>query len=144
MFSLVVLCLVGVALAQRPQPCTSPPQWEAQISDYNEEERFGLQGKLSYDSVYRRERLVEEVEEGTDREFYDRLALFQSQIEFVYNFKTRNCTRQPITRAWRDFGIQPDATSYGEAYIGSSVFPGTGLLVTIWLAFLGNVSFSML
>ena len=132
MFAAVVLCLIGMALAQQPRPCTSPPQWEARISDFNEEAKFGLQGKLSYDSVYRRERLIEEVEEGSDDEFYDRLALFNSQIEFIYNFKTKNCSRQTIQRPWRDFGIQPDARSYGEAYIGSSIFPDTGLLVTIW------------
>ena len=132
MYAALVLCMIGMAMAQTPRPCTSPPQWEARVNDYNEEEKFGLRGRLSYDSTYHRERLIEEVETTSTDDFYDTLALFDSRIEFVYNFKTKNCTRREITRPWRDFGIQPDAQSYGEAYIGSSVFPGTGLLVTIW------------
>jgi hypothetical protein len=132
MFAALLLCLVGIVAAQRPHPCTAPPQWEARIFDHNEEQKFGLQGRLSYDATYHRERLVEEVEEGTQDDFYDTIALFDSKIEFVYNFKARNCTRREITRPWRDFGIRPNDTSYGEAYIGSSGFPGSGVLVTIW------------
>jgi hypothetical protein len=127
------VCLIAVTLAQRPAPCTTPPQWEANLYDYNQEAKFAVQGRLSYDSTYHRERLVEEVEQGTQDDYFDTLALFDSKVEFIYNFKTRNCSRQEITRPWRDFGIQPDATSYGEAYIGSSAFPGTGVLITIWL-----------
>ncbi|CAF4234380.1 unnamed protein product [Rotaria sordida] len=127
-----VLCLVGIAVAQRPVPCTTPPQWEGRIFDVNEKEKFALEGRLSYDATYHRERLVDEIEEGTQDEFYDTIALFDAKIEFVYNFKARNCTRRELTRPWRDFGIRPTDRSYGEAYIGSSVFPETGVLVTIW------------
>ena len=132
MFAALVLCMIGMAVAQTPRPCTTPPQWEGRLMDFNEEEKFFVRGKLSYDSTYRRERLVEEVEAGTQDDYFDNLALFDSQIEFSFNFKTRNCSRRALTRPWRDFGIQPDATSYGEAYIGSSAFPGTGVLTTIW------------
>jgi len=132
MFAALLLCLVAIAAAQRPVPCTSPPQWEARIFDINEEQKFSVEGRLSYDSVYHRERLVDEVDEGSQTDYYDTVSLFDSKVEFAYNFRARNCTRREITRAWRDFGIRPDARSYGEAYIGSSVFPDTGLLVTIW------------
>ncbi|CAF3272853.1 unnamed protein product [Rotaria socialis] len=128
----LVLCLVGIVAAQRPIPCTTPSQWEGNVYDVNEEQKFRLNGRLSYDAVYHRERIAEDIEEGSQDDFFERLALFESQIEFVYNFRARNCTRQPITRQWRDFGIRPTDTSYGEAYIGSSAFPDTGLLVTIW------------
>jgi hypothetical protein len=132
MFAVLVLCLVGIALAQKPQPCSAPPQWEARIFDINEEQKFAVEGKLSYDAVYHRERLVDEVDEGTQEDFYDTVSLFDSKVEYVYNFKARNCTRREIMRPWRDFGIRPDARSYGEAYVGSSAFPGAGVLVTIW------------
>ena len=132
MYAVLVLCLIGMAMAQTPRPCSAPPQWEARIYDHNEEAKFAVQGRLSYDATYHRERLIDEIETTSTDDFFDTLALFDSRIEFVYNFKTKNCTRREITRPWRDFGIQPDAQSYGEAYIGSSVFPGTGLLVTIW------------
>jgi len=128
----LILCLVGIAVAQRPVPCTSPPQWEARLFDSNEQQRLGVQGRLTYDSTYHRERLLDEVEVGTEDDFYDVIALFDLKVEFVYNFKARNCSRRPITREWRDFGIRGNDTSYGEAYIGSSVLPSTGVLVTIW------------
>ncbi|CAF3272867.1 unnamed protein product [Rotaria socialis] len=128
----LVLCLVGIAAAQVPAPCTSPPQWEGRVFEINEEQKFSLGGRLSYDSLYHRDRFVEEVDEGGEQNVYDRLSLYDQKIEYVYNFKARNCTRQPLTRPWRDFGIRPTDTSYGEAYIGSSAAADTGLLVTIW------------
>ena len=132
MFAVLLLCLVGLTLAQLPPPCTTPPQWEASIYDSNEEQNFGLEGRLTYDATYHRERIIDEVEEGAEDDFYDNIALFDLKVEFIYNFKARNCTRRPITRPWRDLGVRGNDTSYGEAYIGSSAVPGAGLLITIW------------
>jgi hypothetical protein len=132
MFVALLICLVGIAVAQRPVPCTTPPQWEARIFDVNEEQQFRVEGQFSYDSVYHRERLADEVDGATTTDYYDVVSLFDSKIEFVYNYRARNCTRREITRAWRDFGIRANDTSYGEAYVGSSAFPGSGVLVTLW------------
>jgi hypothetical protein len=132
MLAALLLFLVGIAVAQRPHPCTAPPQWEGRIFDINEEQKFSVEGRLSYDATYHRERLIDEVDDITGEDFYDVITLFDLQVEFAYNFKARNCTRRPITRPWRDFGIRANDTSYGEAYIGSSGFPGAGVLVTIW------------
>ncbi|CAF3895179.1 unnamed protein product [Rotaria sordida] len=132
MFAIFLLCLVGFTVAQQPKPCTTPPQWEANVFDSNDQSRFRVRGRLSYDANNHRERLVEEVEVGSEDNFYDVIALFDLQMEFVYDFKARNCTRRPLTRPWRDFGIRPDARSFGEAYVGTSAVPGLGLLVTLW------------
>lgn len=132
MFAVLLACLVAVTLAQVPPPCTTPPQWEANVFDSNEERHFGLEGRLTYDATYRRERIIDEVEAGTEDEYFDNIALFDLQVEFIYNFKARNCTRRQITRPWRDFGVRANDTSYGEAYIGSSAVPGAGILITIW------------
>lgn len=132
MVALLLLCLVGVALAQTPLPCTTPPQWEASLFDNNEERQFGLEGRLSYDSIYHRERIIDEVDEATEEEFFDNIALFDLKVEYIYNFKARNCTRRPLTRPWRDLGVRGNDTSYGEAYVGSSAVSGAGMLVTIW------------
>jgi hypothetical protein len=132
MFAVFLLCLIGIAVAQRPVPCTTPPQWEGRVFDINEQERFAIDGRLSYDATYRRERFNEEIDEATGLEFFDTISLFDLKVEFVFNYRARICTRREITRPWRDFGIRANDTSYGEAYIGSSVFPGSGLLVTIW------------
>lgn len=46
--------------------------------------------------------------------------------------KTKECTKQAITRPWIDVGVPANATNLGESYIGSSAVPGGNLLVTIW------------
>jgi hypothetical protein len=132
MFVVLALCIIGIAVAQQPHPCTAPTQWEARIHDIDEQQHFRVQGRLSYDSVYHRERIVDEVDEAAQTDYFDVLSLFDTKVEFVYNFRARNCSRREITRPWREFGIRQNDTSYGEAYIGSSAFPGSGVLVTRW------------
>jgi hypothetical protein len=132
MFAVLLLCLIGIAVAQPPVPCMTPPEWEARIVDVDALRNWALQGRLSYDATYHRERLAEEVEEGSQDDFFDTIALFDLKVEFVYNFRARNCTRRPLTRPWRDFGIRANDTSYGEAYIGTSALPGAGFLATLW------------
>jgi len=132
MYAVLALCLIGIVVAQQPQPCTTPQQWEATFFDINESQRVFVRGRLSYDATYHRERLIEEVGVGRDGKFYDVIALFDSKLEFIIDLRTNNCTRQPLTRAWRDFGIRANATSLGEAYIGSSAVPGANVLATLW------------
>lgn len=91
-----------------------------------------VRGKLTYDSVYQRERIIEERILGSDQEFLDRLYLHNAQVEYVYNFKTKQCTKQTITRPWRNLGVPQNATSMGESYIGSSAVPNANILTTIW------------
>lgn len=132
MYAILALCFIGIVVAQAPVPCTTPSQWEATFFDISEQQRTFVRGRLSYDATYHRERVVEEVDVGRSEDYYDIIALFDSQLEFIYNFRARNCTRRPLTRAWRDFGIRANATSYGEAYIGSSALPGSSILTTLW------------
>ncbi|CAF5162703.1 unnamed protein product, partial [Rotaria magnacalcarata] len=56
MLPIVLLFLVGLVVAPQPRPCTSPSQWEARIISHINNENITVQGKLSYDSVYQRER----------------------------------------------------------------------------------------
>lgn len=121
MFAFFILCLVSITVAQPLKPCTSPQQWEAFIYDVNEHESLTVRGQLSYDAINHRERILEEVDIGQQNNSYDRIALFNEKIEYVYDFKANNCTRQPLIRPWRDFAIPPNAQSLGEAYVGSSI-----------------------
>jgi hypothetical protein len=132
MLAIILVCLVAFVAAQQPVPCTTPPQWEANIFDYNEQRQFRVRGRLTYDAAYRRERLIEEVDVASEDNSYDVIALFDAQVEYVYDFKARNCTRRRLERPWRNFGIPADDRSLGEGYIGSSAAPGLGLLVTLW------------
>ena len=128
----LVICFIGFALGQQPRPCFSPPQWEARLYSINEQSKMVVTGRLSYDSVYQRVRIVEDIKIGPDDNYYTILRLFQAKIEFSLNMKTKVCTRQPLERPWRDIGLFPDAQSHGEAYIGSSAISGGGLLVSLW------------
>ena len=72
-----------------------------------------LRGHLAYDSVYKRERIIEESILGSDKEAFDTLYLYNTQIQYVFNLNTRQCQKQPLTRQWRDIGINPNSTSFG-------------------------------
>lgn len=133
MFTIVLLCLVGIVAAQQPKPCASPSQWEGRIFDSNEKQRGTVRGRISYDAIYHRVRVIEEIEVGSQDFAYDVLTLVDAGLEFIYDLRAHKCSRVKITDPWRDYGILPDAKSYGEAYIGSSAFPDTGVLITIWL-----------
>jgi hypothetical protein len=132
MFGVLLLCLIGLAVAQQPQPCITPTQWEGNFFDINEQRGVMVRGRLSYDALYHRERLVDEIDVGRNESFYDTISLFDAQIEYVYNFRFRNCTRRPLTRPWRNSGIPATDRSLGEAYVGTSSAPAAGILVTLW------------
>ncbi|CAF4744891.1 unnamed protein product, partial [Rotaria magnacalcarata] len=40
MNAILLLCVVGFVAAQQPQPCVTPQQWEANLFDYSEPNRF--------------------------------------------------------------------------------------------------------
>jgi hypothetical protein len=71
---------------------------------------FFSRGKIFYDAINQRERVIDEVILGSDKEFYDVLYLHSLQTEFRYSFKNKTCQVQKTTRDWRDFRIPDDAT----------------------------------
>jgi hypothetical protein len=91
-----------------------------------------IRARISYDAVYKRERIIEEFRLGDDDEYFDVLFLHNQQMEYRYNLKTKECQKQPITRPWTDYGVPKNSTSYGESYIGSAAVPNANILVTIW------------
>lgn len=63
---------------------------------------------------------------------YDVVYLHSQQIEYRLNLKSKVCQKQPITRPWIDLGINKNATSLGESYIGSAAVPKGNILATLW------------
>ena len=63
---------------------------------------------------------------------FDIIYLHSQQIEYRFNLKSKVCQKQAITRPWIDLGINKNATSLGESYIGSSAVPKASILSTIW------------
>ena len=59
-----------------------------------------VRAHISYDSVYKRERIIEEFRLGQEDDYFDVIRLFNQKIEYVFNLKARNCTKQAITRDW--------------------------------------------
>jgi hypothetical protein len=76
MLSLFAFCLITVAVAQVPRPCTSPPQWEVRIHSSYEQQKLTASAKLSYDSVYQRVRILEDIQFGNDDDYYNIIRLF--------------------------------------------------------------------
>jgi hypothetical protein len=127
-----ILFLLNLTLAQLPKPCVSPQRWEARVHSYNWQLQADLHGRLSYDSIYQRTRVRQDTRVGQTETRYDIITLYQAQLSFYINMKTGVCSRVPNAESWRDYGIQTDARSLGEAYLGSSTVSGEGLLVTQW------------
>ncbi|CAF1351291.1 unnamed protein product [Adineta steineri] len=132
MLSFFILCLASVVIAQQPCPCTSPSQWEASVHSSNLKLDADLVGQLSYDSIYQRTRILQHVKVGTTETYYDIITFYDAKLVFIVNMKNGECSRSTFDQPWSDFGIQSDATSLGEAYIGSSTIHDAGLFVTIW------------
>ena len=100
-FEVVVLLLAVTAVyAQKPTPCTSPQQWEGRIFEFDQETGYQSRARYAYDSLYQRERTIEEFQLGKDHEFLDILRLVNDKVEYVFNLKSKNCTKNAITRPW--------------------------------------------
>ena len=127
-----ILCLIGIGVAQVPRPCASPRQWEARVHSSNPNLHADLLGRFSYDSAYQRTRILQHVRVGHTETYYDIISLYQAKLVFMIDTKTGNCSRYRFDQPWNDFGVQPDAKSLGEAFIGSSSVSDASLLVTIW------------
>jgi hypothetical protein len=82
------------------RPCTTPPQWEARLFEYDTVQKDMVRAHITYDSVYKRERVIEEFRLGQEDDYFDIIRLFNQKIEYVFNLKARNCTKRAITRDW--------------------------------------------
>ena len=74
-----------------------------------------IRARISYDAIYKRERVIEEYQLGREDNFFDVLYLHNQNVEYRYNLKTKVCTKQQVTREWRNFGIPSNAKSLGES-----------------------------
>ena len=100
-FEILVLLLAASAVyAQKPVPCTTPPQWSSRFTEYNRADGRFVQGKVSYDAIYKRVRTIEQVQLGKNQTFLDILRLYNSKTEYVFDIVAKKCTTQPISRDW--------------------------------------------
>lgn len=133
MFLFIVLfCMFGTIQCQVPKPCISPPQWEGRIHTSNPHLDAELTARLSYDSIYRRTRVLQNTSVGHTETFYDIITLYDAHTSFYIDLKTGLCSPLRNEQSWYDYGIQLDAKFLGTSYLGSSALPDASLLVTRW------------
>ena len=108
-------------------------------------------GSITYDEVEERIRFViREEENGQEIDAFEVIALFLKvqcilsslltslhgiqlqNIEYRYDYRTQQCTSRMIDEPFRPFGVPPNATSYGQFYIGTSGDPEAGMLVNVF------------
>lgn len=152
---ILLVFIVAQVICQTPIPCKSPPQWEGRyeqskfltflykksylffnIQRIFEHEETGQKGvrrsRIFYDSIYQRERLIEEYTLNSTSGAIDVIFLHKQKIIYEYDLKAKTCRKRENDRPWRDFGTPQNATSLGESYIGSSGIPNANVLTTVW------------
>ncbi|XP_069119257.1 mammalian ependymin-related protein 1-like [Argopecten irradians] len=126
-YLIIISALACVAYCQGP--CESPKQWEARVLTLDRSKNFTQFGKVSYDETQRRERIIEEVQFGSDRDYFDTLFLHNVGKGYILNLKTRKCNVTNLTEPFIPRGIPREAEFEGEATIGAAGIPGEFMVV---------------
>jgi len=56
--------------------------------------------------------------------------LYIQNVEYRYDYETKQCTQRPNQYPFRPIGVPPGARSLGDGYIGASGDQGAGMLVS--------------
>jgi hypothetical protein len=135
MLVLIVVSVLAsslVALADDPQPCTSPAQWESRYIEYNDRLGFYLNGNLSYDATNQRQRIVYFVDVLSWEARYDSIYLFNENVKYVYSLTSQKCYKRPLKYAWKDLGVPKEAKFGRQSYLGAPSIPNENLLTNVW------------
>ncbi|PVD25956.1 hypothetical protein C0Q70_13622 [Pomacea canaliculata] len=124
MRAVVLLSLIAVALAQQPSQCPGPSAFSGRFRRIDRERQYFVDGRIWYDELNRRVREFEAEEIGRDREFIDRLVLYNLNIEYTVNLRNRTCTVSAPRRPFVPYGVPPDARFQGEGTAGVVGKPG--------------------
>ncbi|XP_065177896.1 mammalian ependymin-related protein 1-like [Sycon ciliatum] len=129
---LVVALLVVVARSQVPEPCEAPNVWEGRVFEVVPSRRFERFGKISYDKLGERFRIIEELNGGNTTVRYDELYLHKEKIRYRFNLNTRVCTKEALTEPFQPIEVVTGARFESELYIGSSSVPGGSVAVDLF------------
>ncbi len=134
MLAVVVLSILvsSVVLADDPQPCTSPPQWESRYIEFNDRLKFYLNGNLSYDATNQRQRIVYFVDILIWEARYDSIYLFNDNVKYVYSISSGKCYKRPLKYQWKDLGVPKEAKFGRVSYLGAPSIEGENLLTNVW------------
>ena len=120
----------------------------------NPSRSFERLGKISYDAINERIRIIDDDQLRNTSEYFDDLLLFKEVfntlellicivtfccfffslqgVGYRLNLKTRECDRFTLREDFRPIAVPPGARAMGEVYIGSSAVVGSGVLVKIF------------
>jgi len=132
LFVALALCAVVVVVAQHPRHCEAPLEFEAHGFQWDPKMQFFRRGRIFFDARLERTALVEEVENGTDREYLHTIHLFREHKAYDYNLKTKVCTSRTIDHRFHPIHIPHNAHFVGDAIVGTNAFDGAGVLTTHW------------
>nr|ACQ58983.1 Ependymin precursor [Anoplopoma fimbria] len=129
---ILFVCLSVGCLAQRPQPCTSPPLLTGSLSVSTQSEKLMAYAEYSHDALGKRIRLTEFGSYRNKTFHLDVLLLFSKGVMYEINNKNRTCCKKPLSADFHPMEIPRNASLLGQVVIGSSSGPGQGLLVNTW------------
>ncbi|KAL4237794.1 Mammalian ependymin-related protein 1 [Mactra antiquata] len=121
--ALIIAAFVAVCYAQIPERCDSPKQWEGRRILIDGSKKFMEYSRLVYDEVNRRERSTEEIQAGTERDYYDVLTLHNENREYRLNLKTKKCNVTTVNHPFRVKGVPEGAKFLFEAEVGAASIP---------------------
>jgi hypothetical protein len=94
--------------------------------------KFERRGNLSYDATNQRIRMIDEVEVGSQRSFYDDILLYNEKIHYRVNLRTKVCNKTTIASPFRPIEVPSFANFTDSVYLGLSGFVGAGVLENIY------------
>ncbi|MEQ2279996.1 hypothetical protein AMECASPLE_014957 [Ameca splendens] len=132
MRALLLVCLSAGCLAQRPQPCTSPPLMTGSLSVSTQNEKLGAFAKYTYDALGQRIRLREFGSYDNKTFHLDVLLLYRKGVMYKISYRNHTCYKKRLNRDFHPLAIPKDASLLGQVVLGSSSGPGQGVLVNTW------------
>ncbi|XP_034413373.1 ependymin-like [Cyclopterus lumpus] len=126
------MCLSVGCLAQRPQPCASPPLLTGSLSVSTQSEKLMAYANYYYDALRRRIRLTEFGSYNNKTFHLDVLLLYREGVMYKMNYKNQTCCKKPLSADFHPLEIPWNASLLGQVVIGSSSGPGQGVLVNTW------------
>ncbi|MED6284173.1 hypothetical protein CHARACLAT_016559 [Characodon lateralis] len=128
----LLVCLSVGCLAQRPQPCSSPPLMSGGLSVSTQSENLVAFAKYTYDGLGRRIRLSDFGSYDNKTFHLDVLLLYNQGVMYKINNRDQTCLKRRLNTDFIPLAIPKDASLVGQVVLGSSSVPGDGILVNTW------------
>ncbi|XP_051923522.1 ependymin-like [Hippocampus zosterae] len=128
----VLACILATCVAQKPQPCESPPLLSGQLTLATQNEQLWAFARYLYDALGQRIRLQEMGFYQNKSFTYDALLLYREAVMYEINHQDHTCKKRALRVDFHPMAVPRNSTLLGQAVVGSSSGPGQGLLVNTW------------